>query len=79
MKILKAEYIRDNNIILNINVITKHQICQAVHCNTLTYEKHLEIPKNYGYILQAFQGEYSCRGRPPGKQIFVNLKLLEQK
>ena len=56
------------------NGILHSRITQRVHCNTLTYVKPLEIPENCGYVVQAFPGECSGRGRLPGKIVFVNPK-----
>ena len=39
-----------------------------------SYVKPLEIPENCGYVVQAFPGECSGRGRLPGKIVFVNPK-----
>ena len=58
--------------------ILHSRITQPVHCNTLTYVKPLEIPENCGYVVQAFPGECSGRGRPPGKIVYVNPKTYGQ-
>ena len=77
-----AEAILDKIIKLKKTSISRRDLFRAVHSNSFPNAKSLDLPleilENYGYVLQAYPDDYSGRGRPPGKIVYVNPKTYGQ-